>query len=101
MIATSRIAVFSRFAVDGDRNVFVREQVLVLRRVRQRLDDKPHGHPVLENAVLDRALRTNERENARTFVEIDEGLEERNLKSFRCNARDRMTEEPALLPDLR
>jgi hypothetical protein len=88
----------SHLASDG--NVFVRQPILVLRGVRQRLDDEPHRHAVLEHAVLDRALGADEREDARTFVEIDERLEVRRPESLRSDARDRVALEPAGPPDL-
>ena len=56
-------------------NVFVGQLVLVLRRIGERLDDQPHLHPVLKHAALDRIFRANQREHARAFRQIDEGLE--------------------------
>ena len=43
--------------------------------LRERLDDQPHLHAVLENAALDRIFRADQREHERALREVDEGLE--------------------------
>src|SRR5713101_4852183 len=96
MMTTSRMAIRPGFAMDLGRNVFVGQNVLALRRVRQRLEDEPHRHSVPENAIFDRTLGPDERENARAFVEIDKDLEVWRLEPLRSDACDRVTEQSAV-----
>src|SRR5262245_1510020 len=95
MIATSRNMVVCA------REVFVSKHVLVLWRVGERLDDKPHLHSICEDAVPDRTLGSNQRKDPRALGEIDEGLIEGSLEPLWSEARNRVAEQASLLPDMR
>src|SRR5262245_32581010 len=92
MIATSRMP-RRPIAASCDGNILVGSEVLVLRRIGERLDHEAHLHAVLEHAVLDRARAADEGEDARPLGKIDESLEERRLEALRGGARDRMAEQ--------
>src|SRR5271156_261723 len=95
MMATSRMVVTA-----FGRHILVGEGVLVFRCVGQRLDHDPHCHAVFENAVLNRAFRADQRENARPFVEIDKSLKVRRLESVGRKSRNGVAEQAAFTTDL-
>src|ERR1700682_3479698 len=81
IMTTSRMTDFPRFA---GRHIFVSEEVLVLRRIGERLDHDTHLHAVFQHTSLDRAFGANQGKDARSLIEIDKRLEKRCDEALRC-----------------
>jgi hypothetical protein len=69
-------------AVALRRQILVGKDLLVLECVRERFDDEPHLHAVLEDSILNRAFGTDQRKDPRAFVEVDKRLKVRRLEAL-------------------